>query len=264
MSHAPTRLPAQAHAVHFEPAHALVPLGRVAATARDAAPRPPRAPARVRSVAPRPLAERHLRQPQAGAPLAISPWVVRIHATHRPCVCGARAVHTRAQAHVACACTWWHAARGTSMCTYALLPPGCRWASGSTRGCTTATASKSSTASSCGTARQAPRPPPPTHHPHSWPAGPVHPLPEHPTLTTGPHDPRLLLQGRGRAGRCRPVTSTAVHIEHKRAQGSQALLAARRADAELCRGYAPAHASKRHARHVYGGAPGRSRLTGNV
>ena len=111
MSHAPTRLPAQAHAVHLEPAHALVPLGRVAATARDAAPRPPRAPARVRSVAPRPLAERHLRQPQAGAPLAISPWVVRIHATHRPCVCGARAVHTRAQAHVACACTWWRVAR---------------------------------------------------------------------------------------------------------------------------------------------------------
>ena len=133
-----------------------------------------------------------------------------------------------------------------------VLTPGCRWASGSTRGCTTATASKSSTASSCGTARQAPRTPHPTHHPHSWPAGPVHPLPEHLTLTTGPLDPRLLLQGRGRAGRCRPVTSTAVHIEHKRAQGSQALLAARRADAELCRGCT---STCQHARHVYGGAP---------
>ena len=178
--------------------------------------------------------------------------------TGRACAVRVPCIHVRRRT--------WHARApcGTSMCTYALLTPDCRWASGSTRGCTTATASKSSTASSCGTARQAPRPPPPTHHPHSWPAGPVHPLPEHPTLTTGPLDPRLLLQGRGRAGRCRPVTSTAVHIEHKRAQGSQALLAARHADAELCRGYAPAHASKRHARHVYGGAPGRSRLTGNV
>ena len=31
-------------------------------------------------------------------------------------MCGARAVHTRAQARVACACTLWHAACGTSMC----------------------------------------------------------------------------------------------------------------------------------------------------
>ena len=105
--------------------------------------------------------------------------------------------------------------------------------------------------------RTASTPPTHTHHPHSWPAGPVHPLPEHLTLTTGPLDPRLLLQGRGRAGRCRPVTSTAVHIEHKRAQGSRALLAARRADAELCRGCT---STCQHARHVYGGAPGRTAL----
>lgn len=56
--------------------------------------------------------------------------------------------------------------------------------------------------------------PPHTHTPPSLVAGrPVHPSPENLTLSTGPLDPRLLLQGRGRAGRCRPVTSTAVHIE---------------------------------------------------
>ena len=175
--------------------------------------------------------------------------------TGRACAVRVLCIHVRRR-------TWHARARGgmqrvARACVHVhVLTPGCRWASGSTRGCTTATASKSSTASSCGTARQAPRTPPPTHHPHSWPAGPVHPSPENLTLTTGPLDPRLLLQGRGRAGRCRPVTSTAVHIEHKRAQGSQALLAARRADADLCRGCTSRY---QHARHVYGGAPGRSR-----
>jgi len=107
-----TRLTPQAHAVHFEPAHALVPLDCVAATARDATPRTSRAPASLRGLAARPLAKWHLRQPQAGA---------HIYAMHRPCIGRACAVHTRARAHVACACAcacararsgMWHVACG--------------------------------------------------------------------------------------------------------------------------------------------------------
>ena len=58
---------AQAHAVHLEPSHALVPLDCVAATASDAALAAERAAAGMRGVAPRPLAERNIRQPKAGA-----------------------------------------------------------------------------------------------------------------------------------------------------------------------------------------------------
>jgi len=113
-----TRLTPQAHAVHFEPAHALVPLDCVAATARDATPRTSRAPASLRGLAARPLAKWHLRQPQAGA---------HIYAMHRPCIGRACAVHTRARAHVACACAcacararsgMWHVACGMCICAY--------------------------------------------------------------------------------------------------------------------------------------------------
>ena len=132
---------------------------------------------------------------------------------HRPCVCGARAVHTRAQARVACACTLWHAACGTSMCicarAHAWLQVGVgkhqRLHDGDRVEVFNRELLRHRTAST---------PPPPTHTPPSLVAGrPVHPSPENLTLSTGPLDPRLLLQGRGRAGRCRPVTSTAVHIE---------------------------------------------------
>ena len=92
-------------------------------------------------------------------------------------MCRACTMHTRARAHGACACAcasararWGmrHAARArVHVCT-----PGYRWESGSTRGCTTATASKSSIGTCCGIARQAP----PTH-PSPWRnASPLAPL----------------------------------------------------------------------------------------
>ena len=171
---------------------------------------------------------------------------------HSPCVCGARAVHTRAQARVACACTLWHAACGTSMCTCActltcacacachvhVLTPGCRWESGSTRGCTTATASKSSTASSCGTARQAPRPPP-THTTLTRGQQAC------PSLTGKPHPKHRTSRSPSASTRTRASRTMSTRDQHSCAHRVTSahkftslcsLDAAGRADAELCRG----------------------------